>query len=110
MSAFNKLPLEIKTALMFNEWIMYSLKAEEIEKNYYDDYRNFRYWCVDIMCSKTIFYSDIPSVNSLNQNKVFKKSRSMLELKKLSTVEDFNFELILNDNGKYEPRILGKND
>ena len=105
MNRFDRLSFDIKCALEFNEWIMWSIKCEEIETNYYDKYKHFRNWCVDKICEHNILYSEIPSVNDQNQNDVFKKARKNLDIKAIAKVDTHEFNFALDNSGLYVPEI-----
>lgn len=86
MIKFNKLPEHVKTKLLFNQWIMWSdniaFNNEDCDFgfDYYNSYRDFRFHCVDLICAYGLLYSDIPEITKANQNEIFKKCRSQLDL------------------------------
>jgi len=99
MNEYLKLVDEYKIMLNFNGWIMWSMNNDEdFAVNYYDAYKNVRYWCVDLICSKNISYSDIDKINDENQNLVFKKCRSKINIKKFYNIRSHEFDLMYEDN------------
>jgi len=105
VNKFNKLSFDIKCALEFNEWIIWSTDCEEIEIDYYEKFKYFRYWCVDKICKHNVLYCEITVVSDKNQNDIFKKSRKFLDLKAISKINTHEFNFVLDENGVYVPEI-----
>ena len=107
---YKKLPEEVKTVLLFNNWVMWSSKCNcervgvvyDFSDDFYEKYYNLRQWAVDIICEHGILYEDIPVVNWENQNSVLKKCRKSINLDVLSEIGTYNFNLVLKD-GKITP-------
>ena len=112
MSAYKKLSDDNKAILQFNEWVMWSSRCNgerldmhyDFGDRYYQDYRQMRLWCVDLICEKGISYDDIPEVTWKNQNDIFKQSRKLLDLKKFKNVRTHTF-LVVNENEKISPEF-----
>ena len=108
MSKYNKLPATVKKMLSFNEWLMWTLKADQAKgdysdmSKYYDSYRNFRLWCVEVILHEKVDYSDIPMVTHKTQSKVFRESRKDLDLGSFMKIETHRFG-IMNIGGKISP-------
>ena len=104
MIKYKFLPTEIKIMLQFNEWLMYSIKREDdFDVDYYSDFEKIRFWSVDTICELGINYDDIPTVDNSNQNKVFKESRSKINLKAFKSASTHEFNIGLDENNMLVP-------
>lgn len=93
MKKFKYLPKEVKLLLVFNQWIMYTLKSEIINVDYYDNFKHLRHWCVDVILDLEGFYDEIPSVNDQNQNEIFKTCKANIDLKAFKSILSPSFEI-----------------
>lgn len=107
---YSILSKDIKSVLLFNEWIMWSSRCNcervgvqyDFGDSYYYQYKSLRFWCVDIICEKDLSYNDMPIVNWENQNHVFKECRKNLDLKAFASIGTHEFT-ITTINGKISP-------
>ena len=105
MNQYNKQPLEVKTLLQFNQWLMWSIGFDvDFDVDYYRSYMGLRHWCVDKICENDIYYKDIPQVTDDNQNTVFKKIRNEINLKAFKDLDTHMFSVAF-DGEKYIPVI-----
>ena len=97
MIEFKDTPRLIRSLLVFNSWIIYTIKTKD-KFNHYDSYKEFRYWIINVAIECEIDLSSVPKVNKKNSKNILADCKNVIDIRSLKKMSSTNSKILLINN------------